>query len=32
MLCSKGIPDVSSMVNESENDQGCEYDIDDSRE
>ena len=24
---SKGISEVSSMVNESENDQGCEYDI-----
>jgi len=27
MFHSKGISDVSSMVNESENDQRCEYDI-----
>ena len=27
MLHSKGFSDVSSMVNESENDQCCEYDI-----
>jgi len=30
MSHSKGISDVSSMVNESGNDQHCEYDIDKS--
>jgi hypothetical protein len=32
MCHSKGISDVSSMANESGNDQCCEYDIDDSGE
>ena len=30
MIHSKGISDVSSMVNEPANDQHCEYDIDES--
>ena len=32
MFQSKGISNVSLMVNESENDQGCEYDICESGE
>ena len=32
MLFPEGISDVSSMVNESGNDQHCEYDIDESGE
>ena len=30
MFHSKGISDISSMVNESGNDQHCEYEIDES--